>query len=133
MSSSKIAQVNGAPPKEWHSRLIRLLLTLIVLMASPVLANGSVLDLPLEDLLKVEIKSASRKLQHVQDVPAAVFVITREDIERSVAQSVPEALRLAPGVEVARIGNNRWAVSIRGFNGRFANKLLVLKDGRSEV
>ena len=101
------------------------------LSAIPALAADSFLDLPLEDLLKIEISSASRKVQQVQEVPAAVFVISRDDIERSGARSIPEALRLAPGVEVARIANNRWAVSIRGFNGRFANKLLVLKDGRS--
>ena len=111
--------------------LARLLMALSAPLALPALAGGILLDLPLEDLLKVEITSASRKSQHVQDVAAAVFVITREDIERSGARTIPEALRLAPGLEVARIGNNRWAVSIRGFNGRFANKLLVLKDGRS--
>jgi iron complex outermembrane receptor protein len=97
----------------------------------PVWASGDLLNLPLEDLLKIEISSASRRLQQVQDVAAAVSVISREEIERSGARTLPEALRLAPGVEVARIGNNRWAVSIRGFNGRFAQKLLVLKDGRS--
>ena len=100
-------------------------------MVTPVLGQENFLNLPLEDLLKIEISSASRKKQLVQEVAAAVFVISREDIERSGARSIPEALRLAPGVEVARIANNRWAVSIRGFNGRFANKLLVLKDGRS--
>ncbi len=131
MSGIKITRSNGARRKEWHRRLNRLLLTLGVSLALPVQAGTDVLDLQLEDLLKVEIKSASRKLQHVQDVSAAVFVITREDIDRSGAQTIPDALRLAPGVEVARIGNNRWAVSIRGFNGRFANKMLVLKDGRS--
>ena len=103
----------------------------VALVAIPALARASFLNLPLEDLLKIEISSASRKVQPVQDVAAAVFVISREEIERSGARSIPEALRLAPGVEVARIANNRWAVSIRGFNGRFANKLLVLKDGRS--
>jgi iron complex outermembrane receptor protein len=94
-------------------------------------ANEQLLQLRLEALLALEVSSASRKLQVVQSVAAAVFVISRDDIARSGASSIPEALRLAPGVEVARMGNNRWAVSIRGFNGRFANKLLVLKDGRS--
>lgn len=97
----------------------------------PAWANEQLLQLPLEALLDVEISSASRKPQVVQSVAAAVFVISRDDIARSGASSIPEALRLAPGVEVARIGNNRWAVSVRGFNGRFANKLQVLKDGRS--
>lgn len=88
-------------------------------------------DISLEELLRADVHTASRKAQRLQDVAAAVFVITREDIERSGVTSIPESLRLAPGVEVARIANNRWAVSARGFNGRFANKLLVLMDGRS--
>jgi iron complex outermembrane receptor protein len=92
---------------------------------------ASLADLSLEELLQSDVQTASRKAQRLQDVAAAVFVITREDIERSGATSIPESLRLAPGVEVARIANNKWAVSARGFNGRFANKLLVLVDGRS--
>lgn len=88
-------------------------------------------ELSLEELLQAEVQTASRKSQRLQDVAAAVFVITRDDIERSGATSLPEVLRLAPGVQVARLANNRWAVSARGFNGRFANKLLVLMDGRS--
>lgn len=99
--------------------------------AAQAVAGDDLLNLPLEDLLNIELSSASRKMQQVQNVAAAVFVISRDDIERSGARTIPEALRLAPGVEVARIANNRWAVSVRGFNGRFANKLLVLKDGRS--
>lgn len=88
-------------------------------------------DLSLEDLLKADVVTASRKSQALQGVPAAVFVISREDIERAGAASLPEALRLAPGIQVARLSADRWAVSARGFNGRFANKLLVLMDGRS--
>jgi iron complex outermembrane receptor protein len=110
----------------------RLLLILASLpWATPAMASDDFLALPLEDLLNIELSSASRKMQQVQNVAASVFVISRDDIERSGARTIPEALRLAPGVQVARIANNRWAVSIRGFNGRFANKLLVLKDGRS--
>ncbi|WP_313952132.1 TonB-dependent receptor [Accumulibacter sp.] len=89
------------------------------------------LDISLEDLLRVEVTSASRKSERLHDVAAAVYVISREDIERSGATSIPEALRMAPGVDVARLANNRWAVSVRGFNNRFGNKLLVLMDGRS--
>src|SRR6266403_736553 len=62
---------------------------------------------------------------------AAIFVITQEDIRRSGANSIPEALRLVPGLQVARIDQNKWAIGSRGFNGRFDNKLLVLIDGRS--
>jgi iron complex outermembrane recepter protein len=88
-------------------------------------------DLSLQDLMNVKVESVSRKQQALSDSPAAVYVITADDIRRSGALSLPEVLRLAPGVEVARISNNKWAVSIRGFNGRMANKLLVLVDGRS--
>ncbi len=62
---------------------------------------------------------------------AAAFVISSEDIRRSGAQALPDVLRMAPGIEVAQIDSGRYAVSARGFNGRFANKLLVLVDGRS--
>lgn len=88
-------------------------------------------ELSLGDLMKVGIETASRKSQSVSNTAAAVFVISASDIKRSGALSIPEALRLAPGVEVAKVSNNRWAVTIRGFNGRMANKLLVLVDGRS--
>jgi iron complex outermembrane receptor protein len=107
------------------------LLALLAAQALPVAAQSDPADLSLEELLNVEVRTASRKAQRLQDVAAAVFVITREDIERSGATSLPEVLRLAPGVQVARLANSRWAVSARGFNGRFANKLLVLMDGRS--
>ena len=85
----------------------------------------------LEELKNVEIVSVSKKLEKVSEVPAAVFVITQEDIRRSGATSIPEALRLAPGVHVARITATDWAVNIRGLNDEFANNLLVLIDGRS--
>ncbi|MDO8990380.1 MAG: TonB-dependent receptor [Sideroxyarcus sp.] len=88
-------------------------------------------ELSLGDLMKVGVESASRKSQSVSNTAAAVFVISASDIKRSGALTIPEILHLAPGVEVARLGNNKFAVSIRGFNGRMANKLLVLVDGRS--
>jgi len=88
-------------------------------------------DLSLEELMKVEVTSVARKSQQLADVAAAVYVINQDDIRRSGARSLPEALRLAPGVDAAHISGDRWAVSIRGFNGQFANKLLVMVDGRS--
>ena len=94
-------------------------------------AARSVADLSLEELMNIQVVSGSKKLQRIADSASAVFVITAEDIRRSGVTSIPEALRMAPGVEVARFGSNKWAVSIRGFNGRFANKLLVLMDGRT--
>lgn len=87
-------------------------------------------DLPLEDLLDVQVTSVVRGEQSLSDAAAAVYVITREDIRRSGATSLPEALRLAPGLEVARINTGAWAISARGFNNRAANKMLVLLDGR---
>ena len=85
----------------------------------------------IEDLMNIEITSASRKEQRAADVAAAVFVITHDDIRRSGMTTIPDLLRLAPGVDVAQINSNKWAVSVRGFNGLYANKLLVLVDGRS--
>ncbi|MBZ0170656.1 TonB-dependent outer membrane receptor for cobalamin and Fe transport [Candidatus Methylomirabilis lanthanidiphila] len=88
-------------------------------------------ELTLEQLMTIEITSASKKEEPLWDSAAAVFVITGEDIRRAGMKSIPEALRLAPGVEVAQFGANRWAISARGFNATFSNKLLVLIDGRS--
>ena len=88
-------------------------------------------DLSLEDLTISEITSVSRKSQSLANVPAAAFVISSEDIRRSGALTIPDVLRMAPGIEVAQIDNGRYAVTARGFNGRFANKLQVLIDGRS--
>ena len=87
--------------------------------------------LSLEDLMNVEVTSASRKAEPLNRVPAAIFVLTHEDLRRSGATSIPEALRLVPGMDVARLDSNRWAVSARGFKDQFANKMLVLIDGRS--
>lgn len=85
----------------------------------------------IEELMNVEVTSVAKRPQRVADAAAAVFVITQEDIRRSGAASIPEALQMVPGLEVARIDENKWAIGSRGFNGRFDNKLLVLIDGRS--
>jgi len=74
--------------------------------------------------------SVGKKQQRVSASASAIHVITQEDIRRSGVTSIPEALRMVPGVQVARIDSNKWAISARGFNGMFANKLLVLIDGR---
>jgi iron complex outermembrane receptor protein len=88
-------------------------------------------QMSLEELGKVEITTVSKDPQTVQQTPAAAYVITQNDIQRSGATSLPEALRLAPGVEVARIDADHWSVAIRGFAGQFSKSLLVLIDGRS--
>jgi len=106
---------------------------LVSAACSPALASNppDLTDLSLEALMDIEITSVSRKPQKMANAAAAAFVINQEDIRRSGATTIPDLLRMVPGVQVARIDASKWAVSIRGFNGRFANKLLVLKDGRS--
>ena len=88
-------------------------------------------SLSVDDLMNVEVTSVARKGQKLADTAAAVFVITQDDIRRSAATSIPEILRMVPGLDVARINGNVWAISARGSNGQFANKLLVMIDGRS--
>lgn len=107
-------------------------LLLLLLMAPEMKAQHCDLcDMSLEDLLTVKVTTAEKKQTSLARTTAAVYVITADDIVRSGATSVADALRLAPGVEVAQISSSLWAISIRGFNGRYANKLLVLVDGRS--
>lgn len=113
------------------------LLALLLASARPATADDTraeadaLADLPLEELMRVEIVSAGRKTQALGDVAAAVFVITQDDIQRSGARSLPEALRLAPGVDAAQLSAGRTAVGVRGGSARFANTLQVLVDGRS--
>jgi iron complex outermembrane recepter protein len=94
-------------------------------------SQGPLKQLSLEQLGEVEISTVSKSPEHVWDTPAAVYVITQEDIKRSGATTIPEALRLAPGVEVARIDANKWSIGIRGFGSRLSRSVLVLIDGRS--
>ncbi len=88
-------------------------------------------QLSLEALMNVEVTSVSKRKQKLSGAAAAIFVITQDDIRRSGVTSIPEALRMVPGVQVARLDGNKWAVSARGFNSRFSNKMLVLIDGRN--
>src|SRR3954469_22868017 len=84
--------------------------------------------LSLEQLGNVEVTTMSKAPVKASRAPAAVYVITREDIRRSGATSLPEALRLAPGVEVARIDSVKWAIGMRGFESRLSRAVLVLID-----
>ncbi len=88
-------------------------------------------ELSIEELGRVRVTSAARRSEPLQRVTSAMYVITAEDIRRSGLNRLPEILRLAPGVEVARTGTHSWSISIRGFNSDLSNKLLVLIDGRS--
>lgn len=111
-----------------------------VLLASLLLSTAraadnvadSLADMSLEQLAHIRITSVSKRPERLSDAAAAVFVISSEDIRRSGATSLPEALRLAPALQVAQISATQYAISARGSNGSTtANKLLVLIDGRS--
>jgi iron complex outermembrane receptor protein len=93
--------------------------------------DDSLTHLSLEELGNVQVTTASKEPAQVWQTPAAIYVITQEDIRRSGLTSIPDILRLAPGVEVARIDSDHWAVGVRGFGGEFSKSLLVLIDGRS--
>jgi len=93
--------------------------------------EGELADLSLEQLSNVIVTSVSRQEERLSDVPAAIYIISAADIHRSGARSIPEALRLAPNLQVARVDARNYAITARGFNSPFENKLLVLIDGRS--
>jgi iron complex outermembrane receptor protein len=97
------------------------------------LEMAALADLSLEELSNIEVTSVSRRAERLADAPASIFVITSEDIRRSGYKSLPEVLRLAPNLQVARSGAGGYAISARGFNNDngLANKLLVLIDGRT--
>ncbi|MEN0035483.1 MAG: TonB-dependent receptor [Cellvibrio sp.] len=105
----------------------------VTLSAQPSLAlnTADYFELSLEQLMEVKIHAASKKEESISNAPAAVYVVTNEDITRSGVTNIPDALRLVPGMMVARTDSNSWAISIRGFNSTLTNKLLVLVDGRS--
>ncbi len=85
----------------------------------------------LEELMDVRVTTVSREESTVGQSPAAIFVITPEMIHRSGATNIPELLRMVPGLDVGHIDSSKWGVAARGFNDRFANKLLVQVDGRT--
>src|ERR1700734_2257113 len=108
-------------------------MTIFVFLALPAWPQQQ-MDLPdrsIEDLMNMQVTSVSKTEERVSQSAAAVFVITQEDIAHSNATNIPDLLRLVPGMDVAQINANTWAVSVRGFDGRFSNKLLVMVDGRT--
>jgi len=88
-------------------------------------------DLTIEQLMNESVTSVSKKATSLNQSPAAISVVTWDDIRRLGITTLPEALRLVPGLDVARVGADQWAISSRGFNSQYSNKLLVLMDGRS--
>ncbi len=117
-SSRPSPSITGPIPEDHHSQGAE--------------ASGNDLSaLSLEDLMNVEVTSVSKQKQRIADAPAAISVISQEDIDRSGMTTIPDLLRLAPGMDVGKLDDNKWAVGSRGFTGFFSTKLLVLMDGRS--
>ncbi|MBT5059233.1 MAG: TonB-dependent receptor [Gemmatimonadetes bacterium] len=109
-----------------------LVLTAILLLTHCVSeAKTGLADLSLDELMDLEVTLVSRRPQRVTETPAALAIITGDELRRLGVKSLPDALRLAPGFQVGQVDANKWVVASRGFAGLFANKLLVLVDGRS--
>jgi iron complex outermembrane receptor protein len=113
------------------SRGLAVTLSLCAAIAGPPDVPQDLSKISLEDLMNVQVTSVSKKEQKLSRAGAAVSVLTQEDIRRSGATNIPDLLRLVPGVDVAQIDANTYAISIRGFNNRLADKVLVLIDGRT--
>src|SRR5713101_287043 len=126
----------GVSPCELDSRRTTLniavsLLLLAGLMKGDQGSEGQLKGLSLEQLGNIQVTTASKQPVKVARTPAAIYVITQEDIRRSGATSIPEVLRLAPGAEVARIDAVKWSIGIRGFGSRLSRAVLVVIDGRT--
>ena len=134
--SQKSSPAGEAPLPSRSLRGLLILLGLASLAVSAPLARSQQKDVDLasqsiEDLMNVKVVSVSRTEQTISRTAAAVFVISQEDIRRSGATNIPDLLRMVPGMDVAQIDQNTWAISARGFNARFGNELFVMVDGRS--
>lgn len=119
-------------------RVFFLLVTLcLFLMPNSLIASSGQEDfedfeeLSLEDLLEIEVVTAAKKAQKISQAPAAMYVITDEDIRQSGATSIPDALRMVPGIDVMEITATDFVINARGFNKEMSDKMLVLIDGRS--
>src|SRR2546421_5675580 len=125
----------GLPPSELDSRRTTLRIAVSLLLLAGLMKGdqglGGLKGLSLEQLGSIEVTTASKQPVKVSRTPAAIYVITQEDIRRSGATSIPEILRLAPGVEVARIDAVKWSIGIRGFGSRLSRAVLVVIDGRT--
>ncbi len=106
-------------------------MTMVTPCYAALAASDNFLDLSFDELANIRITSVSKKIENVAKAPASIFVITNEEIRRSGVASLPEALRLAPNLQMARVDARNYAVTARGFNSPFENKLLVLIDGRT--
>src|ERR1700733_11784866 len=111
-------------------RLLTFFLFTALALATTAVAQQDLPQLSLEDLMNTKVTSVSKKEQSLSRTASAISVITSEDIRRSGATNIPDLLRMVPGVDVAQINANTWAISVRGLNGRFSNEVLAMVDGR---
>jgi len=118
----------------WRGGRILALSAMLLLLVSPCWSQQQAPDLTkvnIEDLMNMEVTSVSKKEQKLSRVASAIFVITQEDIQQSGATNIPDLLRMVPGIDVAQINANTWAISARGFSDQYSNELLVMVDGRN--
>jgi len=108
-----------------------LLFAFDISVATAATSEADLSNLSIEELANIEISSVSKRAEALSGAPAAIYVITNEDIRRSGKTSIPEILRLAPNLQVAGVDSSTYAITARGFNSTTANKLLVMIDGRS--
>lgn len=118
------------PPRRLRGVAAVLLPALAFSAAAATAPDSGYADLSLEQLMDTQVTSVSKKVQKLEDAAAAVHVISQDDIRRSGMTSVPELLRMVPGLHVAQIDNGTWSIASRGFSQRWSDKLLVLLDGR---
>jgi iron complex outermembrane receptor protein len=132
--------ITGLGPRGSRRRMTGLRLALIVALSTVALSGQTQPTLPSSDILKkmsvdelldIQVTSVSKRPEKLSEAASAIQVITGDDVRRSGASSLPEALRLASNLEVAQIDSHQWAISARGFNNVFADKMLVLIDGRT--
>ena len=117
--------------KQYAGTCLTLALLSHAALAQAFAPRAELVDLSLQELADIEVTTVSKRAEPLANAAASVFVISNDDIRRSGATTLPEALRLAPNLQVARDNARNYAISARGFNGIFANKMLVLIDGRT--
>lgn len=115
----------------WRHLVVVAVIMVLGVSAASAQTTQELKRMSLEQLLDIEVSTASRSPEPTRNVAAAIHVITQDDIRRSGATSIPEALRLAPGVEVTRVSGDTWSIGLRGFADRLARSVLVLIDGRA--
>jgi outer membrane receptor protein involved in Fe transport len=142
MEKATLACALAARPTFWRRpislRAVKAVVCVTVLFSAsrPIWAQQKPDDLTtisIEDLMNIKVTSASKKEQTLSRVAAAMFVITQKDIQQSGSTNIPDLLRMVPGLDVAQIDSNTWAISARGFNEEFSDKLMVMSTGAASI